>query len=345
MAYRTAVVGGSGYTGGELLRLLATHPGMDVACATADSNAGAPVARLHPGLRSAYSDTVFDALDPAGLAGFDVVFLALPHGASQEIVPALVGEVGHVVDLGADFRTPEGSYETWYGGPHHAPGLLDEFVYGLPEIFRREISESDHVAVPGCYPTAAALALAPLLDAEAIECDSIIVDAASGVSGRGRGLSPASLYSEASDNFSVYGLLDHRHTGEMEYALGRVASRDVTILFTPHLAPMPRGILATCYARPTNSAPTTPDLMEMFRDFYADEPFIEVVDEPPGTKATLGSNAVHLTARADPRTGTVLVVVAEDNLVKGAAGQAVQCANLVLGLDEPAGLTSCAVAP
>ncbi len=345
MAYRTAVVGGSGYTGGELLRLLAAHPAMEVAYATADSNAGACVADLHPGLRSAYPDMMLDTLDPAALAGLDAVFLALPHGASQQIVPGLLGEVGHVIDLGADFRTPVGNYETWYGTSHQAPELLDTFAYGLPELFRPQIADTDHVAVPGCYPTAAALALAPLLDTGSVECESIIVDAASGVSGRGRSLSSVSLYSEASDNFSAYGLLDHRHTGEMEYAMARVADRDVTILFTPHLAPMPRGILATCYARPTSGTPTTPGLLEMFREFYSNEPFIEVVDEPPGTKATLGSNAVHLTARADTRTGTVLVVAAEDNLVKGAAGQALQCANLVLGLDETAGLTSCAVAP
>jgi len=345
MAYRTAVVGGSGYTGGELLRLVAGHPALEATVTTASSNVGQAVADLHPGLRGAYPDTVFEAADPASLAGLDVVFLALPHGASQEIVPTLMGTVGHIVDLGADYRTPAADYAQWYGSPHGTPELLDDFSYGLPELFRDEVAAGTHVAVPGCYPTAAALALAPLVEAATVESERIVVDAASGVSGRGRGLSAPSLYSEAADSMSAYGLVGHRHTGEMEYALGRVAGGDVTVLFTPHLAPMPRGILATCYAQPSGALPTTGELLALFRSFYAGERFVQVVDEPPSTKATLLSNAVHITARADARTDTILVVAAEDNLVKGAAGQALQCANLLLGLEEATGLSALGAAP
>ncbi len=341
------MLGASGYTGGELLRLLADHPSIAVAAATAEANAGARVATLHPGLAAAYPDTVLTALEPAVLDGLDVVFCALPHGTSQEVVPELAGSVGHVVDLGADFRTGASDYERWYGEPHRAAELLPEFAYGIPELFREEIVTAKHVAAPGCYPTAATLALAPLLARDRVEATGIVVDAASGVSGRGRGLSMPSLFSEADGDVRAYGLCDHRHTGEMEAALGRVAGRDVSLLFTPHLVPTTRGLLATCYARPasTGDARSTESLLADFRDHYAGEPFVLVTDEPPGTKATLGSNALHVTVRYDGRTDTVLAIAAEDNLVKGAAGQALQCANLLLGLPETTGLSALGVSP
>lgn len=345
MAYRVGVVGASGYTGGELLRLLADHPDLHVSVATAERNAGAPVATLHPGLRARYPGTVLDALDPDALEGLDVAFLALPHGASQELVPSLVGSVGHVVDLGADFRTGAPDYERWYGEAHGAPQLLQRFAYGLPELFRDSIRAAAHVAVPGCYPTAAALALAPLLAADLVQPTGIVVDAASGVSGRGRSLSAPSLFSEAEGDYAAYGLLDHRHTGEMQAALARVAGAEVALLFTPHLVPMTRGLLATCYARPVRDRLTTGGLLDEYRRFYAEEPFVLVVDEPPHTKATFGGNAAHVTVRSDPRTGTVLALAAEDNLVKGAAGQAIQCANLLLGLDEASGLSATGISP
>jgi N-acetyl-gamma-glutamyl-phosphate reductase len=234
-----------------------------------------------------------------------------------------------VVDLAADFRLKDPAlYPTWYGEAHPAPELLAEFAYGLPELFRSELQGADAVAAPGCYPTAAALALAPLVRAGLIQPDGVVVDAASGVSGAGKGKHP---FSGTDANFAAYGLLDHRHTPEIEQASG------ATVLFTPHLAPMSRGILATCYARPTGSTSTAEVLAEL-RRAYEGERFVHVGDEPPSTKATTGSNCAHLTARFDPRTGWVLVLCALDNLVKGAAGQAVQCANLVLGFDEGAGL-------
>jgi N-acetyl-gamma-glutamyl-phosphate reductase len=345
MAYRAGVVGGSGYTGAELLRLLAGHPEIEVVHVTADSKAGAAVTSLYPSLANAYPRLEFAPYAAADLTGVDIVFLALPHGESQRVVPELASRVDHIVDLGADFRLPAGTYEQWYHQPHAAPELLDNFAFGLPELFRDAVASAPHVAAPGCYPTSAALALGPLLADGLVEPTGIVVDAMSGVSGRGRGLSQASLYAEANESVSAYGLLTHRHTGEMEWALGRVAGDDVRLLFTPHLVPMTRGLLATCHARPTAGGLSTGSLLERFRTFYAGEPFVAVVDEPSPTKATLGSNAAHVSARFDKRTGSVLALCALDNLVKGASGQAVQCANLVLGLHETTGLTATGMMP
>ena len=345
MAYRAAVVGGSGYTGAELLRLLAAHPEIEVVHVTADSNAGAAVGELYPSLAAAYPALEYASYVPTDLAGVDVAFVALPHGESQLIAPALVDRVAHVVDLGADFRLPASVYEKWYGKAHTAPDLLDGFAFGLPELFGDAVGRGPHVAAPGCYPTAAALALAPLVTDALVEPTGLVVDAMSGVSGRGRGLSAASLYSEANENVTAYTLLTHRHTGEMEWALGRAASTDVQLLFTPHLVPMTRGLLATCHARPSRDGLTTESLLESFRTFYAGAPFVGVLDEPPVTKATLGSNAAHVTVRFDDRTGSVLALCALDNLGKGAAGQAIQCANLVLGLPETTGLPTVGIMP
>jgi N-acetyl-gamma-glutamyl-phosphate reductase len=345
VAYRAGVVGASGYTGAELLRLLAGHPEIEVVHVTADSNAGARVGSLYPSLASAYPRVDYVPFDPLDVAGLDVVFLALPHGESQRVLPELDKRVAHVVDLGADFRLPAATYERWYGQPHAAPELLDGFAFGLPELFRDAVARGPHVAAPGCYPTAAALALAPLLRDGLIEPAGIVVDAMSGVSGRGRGLSSPSLYSEANESVGAYGLLTHRHTGEMEWALAEVAGADVHLLFTPHLVPMTRGLLATCHARPAVDGLSTDALLERFNAFYAGEPFVAVLDDPSPTKATLGSNAAHVTARFDERTGSVLALCALDNLVKGASGQAVQCANLVLGLPEVTGLTAVGMMP
>ena len=338
MAYRAAVVGGSGYTGAELLRLLAGHPEIDVVHATADSNAGAAVGTLFPSLAAAYPALEYAPYAAADLAGIDVAFLALPHGESQSIAGEVGERVGHIVDLGADFRLPAGVYEEWYGRPHTAPDLLNRFAFGLPELFPDVVTRGPHIAAPGCYPTAAVLALAPLVAGGLVEPEGLIVDAMSGVSGRGRGLSAASLYSEANENVAAYTLLTHRHTGEMEWALGEAAHTGVQLLFTPHLVPMTRGLLATCHARPAHGNLSTASLLDSFRVFYAGAPFVTVVDEPPQTKATLGSNSAHVTVRVDERTDSVLALCALDNLGKGAAGQAVQCANLVLGLPETTGL-------
>jgi len=345
MAYRAAVVGGSGYTGAELLRLLAGHPEIEVGLVTADSNVGATVRELYPSLAAAYPDLAYEPVDTGDLAGFDVVFLGLPHGESQRVVPDLVDTVSHLVDLGADFRLPVDAYHEWYGGEHAAPELLDRFAFGLPELYRDDIVAARHVAAPGCYPTTASLALAPLFADGLVERTGVVVDAASGVSGTGRGLKATSLFAEVDENVVPYGLLTHRHTGEMELALAHVAGAPVQVLFTPHLVPMTRGILATCYARPAVDGLSTEQLLARYREFYADEPFVVVTDEPPMTKSTMASNAAHVSVRYDARTNTVLAMGALDNLVKGASGQAVQCANLVLGLPEASGLSAIGLMP
>jgi N-acetyl-gamma-glutamyl-phosphate reductase len=339
---RVGIIGASGYTGAELLRLLAGHPELELAWATGDTAAGSAVADVYPSLAGAYGDLTYRSYDVADAAGLDAVFLALPHGQSQKLVPELRGKVGHVVDLAADFRLPDpGLYPQWYGAAHEAPELLADFVYGLPELFRARIRGAELVAVPGCYPTAASLALAPLVRAGLVEPHGIVVDAASGVSGAGKGKFP---FAGTDEDFSAYGLLDHRHTPEIEQNLATADGTAATVLFTPHLAPMNRGILATCYARPTGPVDTD-GVLACLAEAYAGEPFVVVSERSPSTKATLGSNAAHLTARADPRTGYVLALAAIDNLVKGASGQAVQCANLALGLDETGGLTAVGVYP
>ncbi len=334
MTTATAILGASGYVGAELLRLLAGHPVLRPTRLFADSQAGMAVGAVHPHLALAYGPARFEAVSPAALAGCPLVFAALPHGESQKIASSILETGAHFVDLGADFRLREASeYEKWYGESHAAPELLGRFVYGIPELNRRAIAGARAVAAAGCYPTAAILALKPLLGL--IDPATIAVDAASGVSGAGKGLKESSHFNTVDESMTAYGLLTHRHTAEMEMALGG------RILFTPHLAPMNRGILATCTA--VAKGPCDP--LAALAEAYENEPFICVSERPPSTKWAQGSNAVHLTARYDARTGRVLAIAALDNLVKGAAGQMIQCANLMLGLDEDAGLPKAGVWP
>jgi N-acetyl-gamma-glutamyl-phosphate reductase len=332
-----AILGASGFVGAELLRLCRGHPHLRATRLFGESQAGRPLGAVHPHLAAAYPDAVLEAVSATGMGDVGacgLVFAALPHGESQKLAPALLASGIKVVDLGADFRLGEAAaYERWYGEPHAAPQLLDRFVYGIPEFNRAAIASAQAVAAAGCYPTATILALKPLLDL--LDPDTINVSAASGVSGAGKGLKDATHFNTVDENFTAYGLLNHRHTAEMEMVLGG------RILFTPHLAPMNRGILATCTAMAKGPC----DPLEVLRQAYADEPFVRVAEEPPSTKWTLGSNAVHLTARYDARTGRVLAIAALDNLVKGAAGQMIQCANLMLGLDESAGLSTVGVWP
>ena len=324
------VFGASGFAGAELLRLLAGHPHFEVVLATAETQAGGRVCDLYPSLAVGYPDLEYASADPDAAEGLDLVFLALPHGASQMVVPDLRKRVAVIVDLAADFRLHDAAlYPTWYGEEHHHPELLPEAVFGIPELFRDELPGATLVAAAGCYPTAAALALAPLVRQAVIDPVGVIVDAASGVSGAGRALKAHTHFNAVDEDFTAYGLLDHRHTPEIEQASG------AQVIFTPHLAPMNRGILATCYARP---AAADPDPLAALATFYEGEPFIVVSERSPSTKATLGTNCVHLTARHDRRTGWVVAIAALDNLTKGAAGQAIQCANLALGLPETDGL-------
>ncbi|HVC26369.1 MAG TPA: N-acetyl-gamma-glutamyl-phosphate reductase [Acidimicrobiales bacterium] len=336
---KAAIVGGSGYLGAELLRLLAGHPELDLVSVQADSAAGRRVAERFPGLAGAYRDLAFAELDPDALAGADVVFVAVPSGRSQAIVPRLLGRVGCVVDLGADFRLKDAAaYPEWYGFDHAAPELLAQAVYGLPERFRSELGSARLVAAPGCYVTAAALALAPLVDAGAIDPEGVVVDAASGTSGAGGVPSTATHHSRINESFDAYGLLTHRHTPEIEQATG------ARVLFTPHHAPMTRGILASCYARA--AAPSsTEEVLAVLRSAYEGEAFVHVVDEPVATRETYAANIARITARHDTRTGLTLVMCAIDNITKGGAGQAIQAANVALGIPETSGLPMVAVTP
>ncbi len=347
MGVRVAVAGASGYVGGELLRLISAHPDLEIGPLSAGASAGMPVTDVHPHL-PALAGRVFDPADPASLAAADLVFLALPNGESAALAAALPGHV-RVVNLSASFRLADP--QAW--ATYYRTGYAGCWIYGLPELpgARNQISAARQVASPGCYATASILALAPLLAAGLAEPQDIVIVAASGTSGAGRSPSAALLATEVMGAVSAYQVGGtHRHTPEIEQALAGAAAADAarpSVSFTPMLAPMPRGILATCTARLTGAAPGTPAVRAALADAYAGEPFVRVLPEGnwPATGATFGSNAVHLQAAADAHAGRAVVVAALDNLGKGAAGQAVQAANLMLGLPETAGLTAQGVAP
>jgi N-acetyl-gamma-glutamyl-phosphate reductase len=349
MGARVAVAGASGYAGGELLRLLAGHPDLEIGPLSANSNAGAPVTAVHPQLTGhpGLEDAVFAGTEPDILADADLLFTALPHGESAQLAAGLPDHL-RIIDLGADFRLADPrAWAAYYPTPH-----AGQWTYGLPELpgARDAIKASATVAAPGCYATASILALAPLLAAGLAEPADIVIVAASGTSGAGRSPRPDLLATEVMGSMSAYQVGGtHRHTPEIEQNIdperaGLPASAPVTISFTPTLAPMARGILATCTAR---SAASAGRLRDALRAAYDGEPFVHVLPEGrwPATGATLGSNAAHLQVAADPHAGRTVVVCALDNLVKGAAGQAIQIANLMLGLPETAGLTAHGVAP
>jgi N-acetyl-gamma-glutamyl-phosphate reductase len=338
MGMRAAVAGASGYAGGELLRLLLGHPTLGVGPLAAGSSAGRPVTDLHPQLPQ-LADRTFGDTDPDVLSDADVVFLAMPHGESAAVAAALPDGLP-VVDLGADHRLADAAaWQRFYGTPHAGP-----WPYGLPELFRAHLTDQCRVAAPGCYPTAVALALAPLLADGLVEADDVVVVAASGTSGAGRAAKPNLLGSELMGDLAAYKVGAHQHTPEIRQTLSRISGRDVTLSFTPVLAPMPRGILATCTARTSARAD---ELRAVLAQQYDDEPFVHVLPDGawPHTAATAGSNACHLQVTVDPDAGRAVVVSALDNLGKGAAGQALQCANLLLGLPEAAGLSASGIAP
>src|SRR5215208_5558632 len=302
------VLGASGYAGAELLRLLARHPGLEVAWAAGDSSAGQPLAARYPGLRAAYGDLAFCSVDEGLEKGADLLFCALPHGRAAELAPRALAAAEVVIDLSADFRLRDpAAYPAWYGAEHPCPDQLGAWPYGLPELHREELRGATRVAVPGCYPTAALLALAQLVAAGLVAADGIVVDAKSGLSGAGRALT---------------------------------AGAPVTVTFSPHLVPASRGLLATCYATLAPSAGDQ-ELAACYAAAYGAEPFVDLLDPAtgwPATRAVATTNRVQVAATADRRTGRVVAAAAIDNLVKGAAGQAVQCANLAIGLPETAGL-------
>ncbi len=347
MGARVAVAGASGYAGGELLRLLTGHPDLELAAVTAGSSAGQSVADVHPHLAGlpGLAERRFQPHDAEALTGCDLIFLALPAGQSAPLAAQLPDGV-KVVDLGPDFRLTDGAaWARHYGGPH-----AGRWVTGTPELpgARLQIQDADRVAAPGCYATAAMLALVPLAAAGLADPADVVIVAASGTSGAGRSLRADLLATEVMGSASAYAVAGaHRHTPEIEQAISDACGRPAQVSFTPVLAPMPRGILATCTARLSNADTSTADLRAALADCYDAEPFVTVLPAGrwPATGSVGGSNGVHVQVAADPRAGRAVAVAAIDNLGKGAAGQAIQDANLMLGLPETAGLTAIGVAP
>ncbi|MCU1282922.1 MAG: N-acetyl-gamma-glutamyl-phosphate reductase [bacterium] len=340
-----AVVGASGYVGAELVRLLVRHPNVELRGLYAHRHAGHEVARDFPQFAGVLQ-AKYEVFDAAAVAsGCQVAFLALPHGESARAAKELYDRGMSVLDLSADLRLRSAeTYAHWYA-PHAAPELLPHAVYGLVERHREALTTARLVAVPGCYPTAAILALAPLLDARLVRADGLIVDAKSGVSGAGREPQRSTHFSEIGEGVRAYKVTAHRHTPEIEQELERAAGQLVRLVFTPHLVPMARGILATAYALPTDPKRPAHAYADELRRAYAHEPFVTVVDEPPDTAHLRGSNRAQVAAWYDARTGRVVVCGAIDNLVKGAAGQAVQCLNVMRGWDESAGLDGAGIFP
>lgn len=342
MTVKVGIAGATGYSGIELIRLLAGHPEVEIRFAGTESYVGQEMAAVFPHLRGVIDLTGKEAT-PENLAGCDVVFTALPHGVPMKLAPAVLAAGARFIDLGADFRLRDvAAFETWYKHKHEAPQLMAEAVYGLPELYREQIKGARLVGNPGCYPTSCALAAAPLLKAGAVETRGIIFDSKSGVSGAGRGVNLGVHFSEVNENFKAYNIAGgHRHTPEIEQTLSDLAGQPVVVSFTPHLVPMTRGILTTGYFQLKQDL-STEQALELFREFYAGEPFVRVrpAGDLPMTKQVLGSNYCDIGLQVDRRTGRVLVIAVIDNLVKGAAGQAIQNMNLICGLPETTGLTA-----
>jgi N-acetyl-gamma-glutamyl-phosphate reductase len=343
---KVAVVGASGYTGIELLRLLSGHPEVAVTCVTSERSAGKTVAEIFPSVRDRYSQ-VLEKLEPIRVCEkADFIFTALPHQAAMLVVPAFLEMGKKVVDLSADYRFHDPAlYEAWYQ-PHMNPDVLAKSVYGLPELHRKAIAESDLVGNPGCYPTSIILGLAPLLKKGLLDHTTIIADSKSAVSGAGRGAKVDTLFCEVNEGFKAYGIASHRHMPEIEQELSLLAGEQVTISFTPHLVPMDRGILSTLYATLTKET-SVDKLLSLYQTFYRNEGFVRVLPEGvyPSTLHVRGSNFCDIGLTIDQRTGRVIVVSTIDNLVKGASGQAVQNMNIMNGFPENLGLDALPLFP
>ncbi len=343
---KAGIVGGTGYTGVELLRLLVQHPEVELKAITSRKEAGTPVAAMFSSLRGRV-DLAFTEPDAKSLRGCDVVFFATPHGVCMKDARAVLEAGAKIVDLSADFRLQDlAEWERWYKMKHSEPGLVREAVYGLCELNRERIRKARLVANPGCYPTAIQLGFVPLLEAGVVDPEHLIADAKSGVSGAGRKAELSLAFSEASDNFSAYNVPGHRHRPETRESLARVAKRDIGLVFNAHLTPMNRGIFATLYARITRDA----DFQALFEKRYAKEPFVDVMPagSHPDTRSVRAANTCRIAVHRPPegaRSDTVVVLSVIDNLVKGASGQAVQNMNLMFGLPETAGLGQVAVVP
>lgn len=341
---RVGIVGGTGYTGVELLRLLVLHPEVEIAAITSRQEAGRGVAELYPNLRG-HLDLAFSEPDVERLADCDLVFFATPHGVAQASVPELLARGVKVVDLSADFRIRSVPlWERWYGQAHGCPELVGEAVYGLPEFNREQIRGARLIACPGCYPTSVLLGFLPLLEAGLVDTRDLIANSASGVSGAGRQASIANLLTEASDSFKAYGVSGHRHLPEIEQGLADIAGAPVALTFVPHLLPIIRGIHSTLYATLTDP---DVDLQALYEQRYHDEPFVDVLPagQYPETRTVRGANVVRIAVQRPQDRRKAVVMVVEDNLVKGASGQAVQNMNILFDLPEPLGLDAPALLP
>ncbi len=341
---KVGIVGGTGYTGAELLRLLARHPNVEIVAITSRSDVDVPVATLFPNLRGII-DLTFCQPDLKNLKNCDVVFFATPHGVAQELVPSVLDASIRVIDLSADFRIRDISlWEQWYGQSHLAPKWVSETVYGLPEVNRQSIKDARLIACPGCYPTSIQLGLLPLLEAGCIATDDIIANAASGVSGAGRQASVANLSTEVSDSFKAYGASGHRHQPEIEQGLTDIGGSAVSITFVPHLLPINRGIHSTIYANLTD---TKIDAQSLYEKRYKDEPFVDVLPAGsyPETRSVRGSNYCRIAIHRPGNGRRLVILVVVDNLTKGASGQALQCMNIMFGFDEHIGIEMPGVLP
>lgn len=340
---KVGIVGGTGYTGVELLRILSQHPEVQIEAITSRQEAGMPVSDLFPSLRGRVSLKFCDPAE-ASLEKCSVVFFATPNGIAMQQTKFLLDAGVRVIDLAADFRIKDvAEWEKWYGMTHSCPDLVAEAVYGLPEINRDQIKKARLVANPGCYPTAVQLGFLPLIESGIVDMDHLIADAKSGVSGAGRKAEVNTLFSEASDNFKAYGVPGHRHLPEIRQGLSNMAEKSVGLTFVPHLTPMIRGIHATLYARLTADA----DLQSLFEERYANEPFVDVLPmgSHPETRSVRGSNLCRIAVHRPQGSDTVVVLAVTDNLVKGAAGQAVQNMNLMFGLPETLAIDHVALLP
>jgi len=343
---KTGIVGGTGYTGVELLRILAVHPEVEVKCITSRSEAGMPVADMYPNLRGHF-DLAFSEPDPAVLAECDLVFFATPHGVAMRMVPELMAAGVRVVDLSADFRIKDlDVWAQWYGMAHETPEWVAKAVYGLPEVVRDEIRQAQLVANPGCYPTAVQLGFLPLLEAGLVDSTRLIADGKSGASGAGRQGKTGMLHGEVGESFKAYGASGHRHLPEIRQGLTNAAGKPVGVTFVPHLVPMVRGIEATLYAE-LNDAADFDRLQALFEERYKNEPFVDVMPfgSHPETRSVRGANQCRMALHRQEQSNMVIVSSVIDNLVKGAAGQAVQNMNIMFGLDEAMGLKAPALLP
>ena len=345
---KVGILGASGYTGLELIRILLNHPHVKISVVTSEKYSGNKISDVFPFFKG-HLDLKYESLSPEEvLKKCDFVFSALPHKASMSAVPPLLKAGKKVVDLSADFRLKSPStYKDWYKEEHKNPELLNSAVYGLPELKRERIKSANLVANPGCYPTSVILALAPLLKGNIIDTDSIIVDSKSGVTGAGRKVEEALLFSECNDNFKAYNIASHRHTPEMEQEISEIAKKAIKITFTPHLLPVNRGILSTIYCSPLNKNLASENILKIYEDFYKGERFVRIlgIGKSPQTHYVLGSNYCDIGFQMDERTGRIIIVSAIDNLVKGASGQAVQNMNIMLGFKEDTALEGVGIFP